>query len=103
MKKNLLHVMEDDDRALATICDKRADKMAARIRRELVLPYCKKHHLTFESERNEKGSGGRWWFLDCDDIHEVDEHITKVLDFHYGHDAYPIACSIDCVTEEDLT
>lgn len=101
MKKKLLHDMENDDRALATICFERAYKMAARIRRSIVLPYCKKHKLAFNS------SIGRWhrhwWFADSQsNIHKVDPSIVEILDFQYSHNAFPIACFIDCVTEEDL-
>lgn len=101
MKKKLLHDMEDDDRALATICFERAYKMAARIRRYIVLPYCKKHKLAFDSSTDD--GVGIWWFADSQsNIHKVDPSIAEILDFHYSHDAFPIACSIDCVTEEDL-
>jgi hypothetical protein len=97
-RRKIISVLNADNKDLMALCDKRINEMASMLRREVVLPFCKKHNLTFENGNgswNFADKNGCWYVLD-------NKAINDILNFSYNFNGISIGCYIEPVTKQDI-
>jgi len=106
-RRKIINILNADNKDLMALCDERVNKMASMIRKEVVLPFCKKHQLMFENGNgswNFADKNGHWYDLHPWSSQErvTNKTIIDILDFSYDFNGILIGCYIEPVTKQDI-